>query len=656
MEGAMKLTETSKQLIFVAIVGVITIVVALPFVRNMFLNLVGPDGVASREELYNAVTLVAWILGALTLMLIIILLYLASVFRKDQEEDRLKQAIEEAKMANKAKSDFLANMSHEIRTPMNAVLGMNEMILRESEDPDIVSYSENIDRAGKNLLSLINDILDLSKIESGKMELEEAEYSLVDVLQDLINIIHMRAEQKGLTFVYDVDPKIPDTLYGDAPRIRQIILNLLSNAVKYTNHGTVTLKVRQHPSAIQYKTTLLFEVVDTGIGIKEEDLGRLFRNFERLDQEKNKNVQGTGLGLSLSNSLIQLMKGSIEVTSVYRHGSTFIARIPQTVTGHRLVGNIEERIQDGPETQKRRYQVSFQAPKAKVLIVDDNEMNIAVVRNFLKKTGIQITSCDGGNEALTKMKEEHFDLILLDDLMPEMDGVETLRIAKAMSGNLCINTPIVCMTATVMVGAREKYISIGFSDYLPKPVRSADLEAMVAYYLPQNLVSHLDEHGAPILEEHGNTVDHAEQAPEDKVEPQKEKEDSLAEPLRQIDRKLGMEYSEGDADLYQDMLSMFADGYAEKSGLICKAKDEQDWKNYTVLVHALKSTALSIGAKNLSGKARAMELAGKKITMGSEAEKVEGLKEIGTHQEELMADYRVTATEAGRIRDVYTGV
>ena len=407
---------------------------------------------------------------------------LTNLDRRARESEKLREATRIAEHANVAKSEFLANMSHEIRTPINAVLGMNEMILRESSEEAILGYARNVESAGNNLLALINDILDFSKIESGRMEITPAPYQFSSVLNDVSNMISFRAREKKLSFKVDADPTLPDELYGDEVRIKQVITNILNNAVKYTNEGTVALSVkgeeRQRDSIV-----LRIEVKDTGIGIRKEDLSKLFRKFERVDLEQNNTVEGTGLGLAITRNLLNLMNGTVNVESTYGKGSTFTIKIPQKVVGEGRLGDFKvrfERVSD----RVTEHDEAFRAPNAHILVVDDTRMNLVVIEGLLKRTEISVVTASSGEEALRKAKEDAFDLILLDQRMPHMDGTETLRRIRAQEDGFNRDTPVICLTADAVVGARERYLQEGFTDYLSKPVDSHALETALIKYLP----------------------------------------------------------------------------------------------------------------------------------------------------------------------------
>ena len=419
--------------------------------------------------------------------------------------ERLQEATEQATRASHSKSDFLANMSHEIRTPINAVLGMNEMILRESRDEKIRLYAHNVESAGKNLLSIINDILDFSKIEAGRMELAKGEYHLSAVLNDVSNMIIFRARAKDLAFHVNVDECLPDVLYGDEVRIRQVITNILNNAVKYTNEGSVTLTVRGERKAVDAvmqkesdrihgQLDLIVAVADTGIGIREEDKEKLFTKFERFDLTQTNTIEGTGLGLAITQSLLALMNGTVYVDSVYGEGSTFTLRIPQGIVSEEAIGDFREKTEQNVQASEE-YTETFRAPDARILVVDDTEMNLVVMKGLLKQTELGIDTATGGRQALQMTQDTPYDLILMDQRMPEMDGTQTLQGIRAQEGGSNQNTPVICLTADAVQGARDRYLAEGFTDYLTKPVEILSLEAALMKYLPQEMVERVKKRG-----------------------------------------------------------------------------------------------------------------------------------------------------------------
>jgi len=403
----------------------------------------------------------------------------------------------EAIAANNAKSGFLANMSHEIRTPISAILGMNEMIYRESSEANIKKYSSDVNDAGNNLLEIINDILDFSKIESGKMEIVETEYSLSKMVRELMNLIKGRATDKNLKLICEVDENLPENLYGDDVRLKQVLLNLLTNAVKYTDKGSVSIKICKMDSVpydealsdLSDKINLHIEVKDTGIGIKPEDMDSLFQKFERLDLKHNRSVEGTGLGLTITSNLIALMHGHLSVESDYGVGSVFIVDIPQgTCDDTTLIGHFDLDKTNVHEKEVM-YSEIFHAPEAHILVVDDTSMNIKVIKGLLKKTQMHVDEALSGQTCIEMCRKKSYDLILMDHMMPEMDGIETLNI---LLENKLIDCPVVALTANEVSGMEEMYISKGFNGYLSKPVKPAVLEATICEMLPPEKVVRLD--------------------------------------------------------------------------------------------------------------------------------------------------------------------
>lgn len=393
---------------------------------------------------------------------------------------------QKAVLSNQAKGKFLANMSHEIRTPINAILGMDSMILRECKDESIKEYAMNIQNASQTLLYLINDILDFSKIESGKMEIIPVEYEFSSIIHDVCTMIMVKAKDKGLEMKVNVNPNLPYKVCGDEIRIRQILVNLLTNAVKYTKEGGLTLTV--DGTIDEEYVTLYFEVKDTGIGIKKEDLSKLFERFERIEEERNRNIEGTGLGMSITLQLLKLMDSELKVESVYGEGSTFSFELKQKIINSEPIGDLQERIRN--LATQYSYNASFVAPDARLLVVDDNMINRKVFISLLKETKVKIDEAESGMEFLDMIQNNHYDIIFLDHMMPEMDGIEALHRFKEMSSHPCENIPVIALTANAISGASEMYLKEGFDDFLSKPIQTDKLEGMIIKYLPEELVSY----------------------------------------------------------------------------------------------------------------------------------------------------------------------
>lgn len=412
------------------------------------------------------------------------LLAIASAIHEWIDMERKKQ---QALSANEAKGRFLANMSHEIRTPINAVLGMDAMILRETTEPQIKEYALDIQNAGQSLLSLINDILDLSKIESGKLEILEEEYDFSSLIHDIINMISMKAENKGLDVHLFIDETLPSRLWGDDVRVRQVLVNLMNNAVKYTEEGSVTLTVSKNPNSETGQISLTFQVKDTGIGIKEEDIPKLFAEFERIEEQRNRNIEGTGLGMSITTQLLDLMGSHLQVESIYGKGSNFYFTLEQKIIDAEPIGNLKERIRR--QANEYSYQAMLTAPDAHLLVVDDNALNRRVFRNLLKETQVQIDEAGGGMECLKMAQEKHYDLIFLDHMMPDMDGIETLHRLQADDGSPCQSVPVIALTANAISGAKEMYLGEGFHSFLSKPINPEKLEKLLLDTLPKDKIA-----------------------------------------------------------------------------------------------------------------------------------------------------------------------
>ncbi|MCM1184985.1 MAG: response regulator [Lachnoclostridium sp.] len=511
---------------------------------------------------------------------------LDKIRKLNQEYEKAK---DEAVRANEAKSLFLSNMSHEIRTPINAVLGMNEMILRECTDEQLLSYAANIQSSGKTLLFLINDILDMSKIESGKMEIVKVDYVFGDLLMDLWNVIFLRAQEKGLTLSFSLDETMPKTLYGDDVRIKQIVTNLLTNAVKYTPQGGIEVCAAYERKG-EEQINLILSVKDTGMGIKEEDMGKLFESFQRLDEEKNRNIEGTGLGMNITMSLLKLMDGDMKVESEYGKGSTFTVTIPQRIVCADPTGSFET-IKGRQEQNYRGKQQIFEAPEASVLVVDDNDMNRKVFQSLLKRTKMKITTADSGRQCLELVEKEPFHIIFMDHMMPEMDGIETLHEIRKLSDFPNEDTPVIVLTANALSGAREAYLQEGFVDFLTKPIDGDLLEQTIAKYLPPELIQRKEA-----------------AAPKEKTgDAGAAKQDLQA---YGISTAKGLSLAKGDEELYLDLAGMFIKD-KEKQEIMGQYISAQNMADYAILVHGLKGNARTLGADALAALAYEHEMRSK---------------------------------------------
>ncbi len=510
---------------------------------------------------------------------------------KEEADQNARRAL----AASEAKSKFLANMSHEIRTPINAVLGMDEMILRDTKETKIREYATDIFTAGQALLSIINDILDLSKIESGKMEIVPANYDVSSMIHDLSNMAKLRAKKKELRFHVEVDREIPCTLYGDDVRIRQVLTNILTNAVKYTKEGDIWFRIRREKEEEQ-RVMLYFEIEDTGIGIKEEDLPKLFAEFERIEENRNRNIEGTGLGMSITLQLLQMMGSSLQVESVYGKGSKFSFYLEQDIVESKPIGDFEQNVQQ--LAADYTYTASFRAPDARVLVVDDNAINRKVFGKLLNQTQVQITEAESGLKCLELTKQEHFDIIFLDHMMPELDGIETLKRLRGDPENLCGGVPVIALTANAISGAKKRYLEAGFNDYLSKPIVSKKLEKMLWSFLPEELVKEAE------------TVEDMQQ-PEEGQKPD----------LEQLPMVEGLDWNcawlhLSGMDLLQSTVEAFYEqipAAAEKLDACYQEIGTADGLGaYRIQVHAMKSLAATVGIFPLAGMAKILEDAARK--------------------------------------------
>lgn len=499
-----------------------------------------------------------------------------------RKEKRYQQ---EAEAANMAKSSFLANMSHEIRTPINAILGMNEMILREEKDPAIRGYAGNIQASGNSLLSIVSDVLDISKIESGKLEIIPVDYEVNSLISDCCNMAAGRAKAKELELLVECADNVPMKLCGDETHIRQIIMNLLTNAVKYTEKGTVKLIVSGRFTDGGF--VLKVDVSDTGIGIAEENLPQLFTQFQRFDLQRNRNIEGTGLGLSIVKRLCDLMSGTITARSVLGSGSTFTVELPQKVVDSTPCGGVNLNYSAGAEHE---YHHSFEAPEAKILAVDDLPVNLLVIANLLKETRIKIDTAGSGRECLDKCSQQKYDLILMDHMMPEMDGVQTFEKLHGDKSSPNFETPVIMLTANALAGMREQYMDVGFADYVSKPVRGAKLEEAIRRNLPESL-----------------TKPASPEIPAEAVSTEPSGFADICGAVPELNVNAALQYCCGSAELLNDLLHDFTEN--DHFSDLKAAFEEKRWEDYRRHAHSLKSTSLMIGLTGLSERARASELA-----------------------------------------------
>lgn len=545
----------------------------------------------------------------------------------------LKEQTERADAANRAKSDFLAKMSHEIRTPINAVLGMNEMIIRESGEQDIKKYAADIKGSAHNLLGIINEILDSSKIESGKMVLSQARYDMASLLYDIQNMFDIKAKEKGLELNFEVDRFIPSEYYGDDLRIKQVLINILNNAIKYTPSGSVTVKLKGRREGDN--EILTFTVKDTGVGIKEEDVEKLFAKYTRIEDRQNRYVEGTGLGINIVIQLLKLMGSELKVNSLYGEGSEFYFDIVQKIENEEAIGDFRDKALNVYEEDE--YVSEYIAPNAKILVVDDNAMNRKVFRNFIKHTQIQLTEASSGLECLELVKENDFDVIFLDHMMPEMDGIETLHAMR--NRRMCDDIPVIVLTANAVKGAKAYYLREGFSDFLSKPILPEKLDKILLEYIPKDLL---------IVSEN----DLGSSKKENKKESREITFEVAEFDFEYALRILGSE--ELLMDTLKDFYNMLNTLPNKLDDLFDNISNEEGLKNYRIEVHALKSVAATVGAILLSKLARIIESA----ATNNEEDKVMILhsiliEEIEKHRERLGDIFEETTIESKEL-DVNT--
>ncbi len=528
------------------------------------------------------------LISCLGLTLFIIGLYMTVENPDARLVKLLEKETKRADVANQAKTNFLANMSHEIRTPINAVLGMNEMILRESKEHNIKEYAMDVQGAAKSLLSIINDILDITKIEAGKLTIIPSEYDFSSMIHDVINMISFKAKAKELDFKVIIDEKIPSILKGDDIRIRQILVNLLNNAVKYTHEGKITLEAKLLPCVQDNMVHISFVVKDTGIGIKEEDIQKLYIPFERIEEKRNRNIEGTGLGMNITMQLLALLDSKLKVESEYGKGSEFSFVLSQEIINFEPIGKLGEQIK--AQNSEYDYQTYFEAPEAKILVVDDNDMNRKVFCSLLKDTKMQIEEAASGKECIEKVKKTAFNIIFMDHMMPEMDGIETLKVMKNIEAYPSKDAPVVILTANAIVGAKEQYLKEGFRAFVSKPIDFQELEKIIEELLDKKLIHHVRK---AILPEEKISINTSE--------------------LPMID---GLDWGYAathfkDEEAMLKAVKLFAASIEydakELEALYPENEQEEGIRKYRTKVHSMKSSAAIIGIIPLAGMAKVLE-------------------------------------------------
>lgn len=520
-----------------------------------------------------------------------------------------ERARRQAEVANAHKSTFLANMSHEIRTPINSVIGMNELILREAKEPEIREYAAQAQTSGKLLLGLINDVLDFSKIEAGKMSIINSSYKIVPMINDIERMLIERASQKNLETVNKVSESLPSSLIGDEKHIKQIMTNLISNAVKYTNSGTITFSIESVRSVRDNFIDLKITVQDTGIGIKEDSLEKLFDTFTRVDEKRNSSIEGTGLGLSIVKHLTEQMGGTVNVESRYGAGSKFTVVIPQEVYDPIPIGKIEDAFDKKHLVEE--YRKTFTAPEAQVLIVDDNAVNLKVAKKLLTPTGMQIDTASGGKECIYMCRNKRYDIILMDHRMPDPDGVETMHLLKEDFEGLNNTTKIIVLTANALAGMREEYIAEGFTDYIAKPIEPKVMEATILKYLPARLIARNNQHNSDMANNNGLNTNVAD---ERKGEGMEYSRMTLKERLGLIAgldvEKFYEQYGDTD-DFIPELLDTIISDGREKITMMYKYLEDANYKDFGIEAHAVKSVMATVFASELSAHAKEHEFAAK---------------------------------------------
>ena len=503
--------------------------------------------------------------------------------------EEIKQVREDAERANMAKSEFLANMSHEIRTPMNAVMGLSDIIMEESRGRKVYGYACDIKAASQNLLTIINDILDLSKVEAGKLELIPVDYYIKNIVDEVVNMMKVAASQKGLELKCEFDTTIPCKYRGDDGRIKQILINIMNNAVKFTKEGFVKVTVGGYYDDFKDMENLVFRIQDTGIGIKQENLGKIFEDFKQVDSGRNRGVEGTGLGLSITRRFIQLMKGSIEVESVYGEGSTFIVTIPQKIIDSRTLDEVPV-VEDKASEELENFVVD----NYKVLIVDDNLINRKVAMGFMKNYGFELYEAESGPEAIEMVKQTKFNIIFMDHMMPEMDGIEATKIIREECGANGRSPVVVALTANAMAGVREKFLNNGFQDFIAKPLDRKPLNEVLSRWIP-------NAYKQIVKDDDGDAAHSQPKISFDDIH------------IEGIDIEEAKKHHTGDVEDFVELLRLYYLDGLRKSSYLKELLEQENYKDYGIEVHGLKSASANVGAMELSVHAKEHEDAANRV-------------------------------------------
>lgn len=555
--------------------------------------------------------------------------------------DNLAYERDRAEHAVKARSDFMSNMSHEIRTPMNAIVGMTDIMLRGDVSEENRSYLMNIKNSGKSLLTLVNDILDFSKIDAGKMELVNEDYDPMSMFNDIRMIILNRIGDKPIELIFEIDEKLPAKLYGDNLRLRQVIINIANNATKFTDEGSITI----HMDVLENdgdNCHLYFAIRDTGQGIKEEDLGKLFGAFAQVDTVKNHSKEGTGLGLSISKQLVELMGGQIGVHSTYGEGSKFYFDIVQGVRSSEFAGNIDDAYKKAEKSRDEGDFAGFVAPDANVLIVDDNEMNLKVAKGLLAPLGMQIDTAENGKAAIAAVKAKEYDLVFMDHMMPIMDGVEATKNIRALDGQYFKSVPIIALSANVVKEAREEFASCGMNDFVSKPIEYKEICEKIRQYLPKDKVQSVSEAagvGTGASAGVGEVAVAGAKAGVDVVVDLKAMDERFEKIEKAgFDLKAGIECS-GNVEMYASLLKDFYNLAPVKANKINKLLDDNLIRDYTVEVHALKTNCRMLGLSDLSDEFKELEALGNAADVDTILQKTPGALDRLLAMREVLADF-----------------